>query len=96
MQKVLTTAGLLAASVAIPTVGVGMVTALGVKFALDRTILNNQDKWILEEIGDMINLGNTVTKSVSDKIVSPLFVKMDKNVGNIGKNTQTKIDGIFR
>lgn len=96
LQKVATTLGLLSASVLIPTVGVGMITALATKFALDRTILNNHDKWILEEIGDMINLGNVVTKSVSDKVLSPVLVKMDKGVGNIGKNTQSKIDGMFR
>ena len=98
LQQIFTASGMLAASVMIPTVGVGMIAALGVKFALDRTILDNQHKWVLEEVGDMINLGNTVTKSVSNKVLSPLLTKMDKGLGNIGKNTQSKIDGfgIFR
>lgn len=95
IQKIATGAGLLAASVLIPTVGVSLITTLGLKYMIDKTMLGN-DKGILDEINDIIKIGNVVTKSASDKILSPTLKQMDRGISKLGKNYQSKIDDIFR
>ena len=95
IQKIATGAGLLAAGVMIPTVGVGMIGSIGAKYMIDKTLLSN-NKGILEEMNDILLMGNTVTKNVSNKILSPVLNKSDKGMKNLGRNYQNKIDDIFR
>ena len=95
IQKIATGAGLLAASIMIPTVGVGMIGSIGAKYMIDKTLLSN-NKGILEEMNDILLMGNTVTKNVSNKILSPVLNKSDKGMKNLGRNYQNKIDDIFR
>ena len=95
IQKIATGAGLLAASVMIPTVGVGLIGSIGAKYMIDKTLLSN-NKGILDEMNDILLMGNTVTKNVSNKILSPVLNKSDKGIKKRGKNYQNKIDDIFR
>lgn len=95
IQKIATGAGLLTASVMFPTVAVSLMTTLGMKYAIDKVILGN-DKGLLDEINDIIKVGNVVTKSASDKILSPTLKYVDRGISNLGKNYQNKIDDIFR
>ena len=95
MQKIITGAGLLAASVMIPTVGVGLISTLGLKYLIDKSLLG-KDKGMLDEINDILKMGNVVTKNASNKILSPVLDKMDKGMNKLGKNYQNKIDYIFR
>lgn len=95
MQKIITGAGLLAASVMIPTVGVGLISTLGLKYLIDKSLLG-KDKGMLDEINDILKMGNVVTKNASNKILSPILDKMDKGMNKLGKNYQNKIDYIFR
>lgn len=95
IQKIATGAGLLAASVMIPTVGVGLISTLGLKYIIDKSILG-KDKGMLDEIKDVLRMGNGVTRSASNKILSPTLKKMDRGMNKLGKNYQDKIDDIFR
>lgn len=95
MQKIATGAGLLAASVMVPTVGVGLISTLGLKYIVDKAILG-KDKGMLDEINDILKMGNVVTKNASNKILSPTLKKMDRGMNKLGKNYQDKIDDIFR
>jgi hypothetical protein len=94
VQKIATGAGILASSVMIPTVGVGLMSTLGLKYMIDKSLLGN-DKGIVDEIDDILNAGAEVTKNVAGKI-SPALQKADKGVQDVGKNYQDKIDNIFR
>ncbi len=95
MQKIVTGAGLLAASVMIPVVGVGLISTLGLKYMADKTLLK-KDKGILDEIGDILKMGNTVTRTASNKILSPVLNKADKGIGKLGEKYQDKVDNYFR
>lgn len=95
MQKIVTGAGLLAASVMIPAVGVGLISTLGLKYMADKTLLK-KDKGILDEIGDILKMGNTVTRTASNKILSPVLNKADKGIGKLGEKYQDKVDNYFR
>lgn len=95
MQKIATGAGILAASVMIPTVGAGAIGLLGLKYMFDRSILG-KNKRILDEINDIIKMGNVVTKTASNKILSPTLNLADRGINKLGKNYQNKIDDIFR
>lgn len=95
MQKIITGAGLLAASVMIPTVGVGLISTLGLKYMIDKSLLG-KDKGMLDEINDIVRMGNVVTRNVSNKILSPTLNKMDRGMNKLGRNYQDKIDDIFR
>lgn len=98
IQKIATGAGLLAASVMIPGVGVSMIGAIGLKYMLDRTssdVLKN-NKTILDEMNDILNVSNKVTRTVSNNVISPALHGLDKGIKNLGKNYQSKIDGVFR
>lgn len=95
MQKIATGAGLLAASVMIPTVGVELIGTLGLKYMIDKSLLG-KDKGMLDEINDILRMGNVVTRNVSNKILSPTLNKMDRGMNKLGKNYQDKIDDIFR
>ncbi len=95
IQKIATGAGLLAASVMIPTVGVSLITTLGLKYAIDKSLLG-KNKGILDEINDILKMGNVVTRNASNKILSPTLNMVDRGMNNLGKNYQDKIDDIFR
>lgn len=95
MQKIVTGAGLLAASVMIPTVGVGLISTLGLKYMIDKSLLG-KDKGMLDEINDILRMGNVVTRNASNKILSPILNKMDRGMNKLGKNYQDKIADIFR
>lgn len=99
IQTLATAAGILAASVMIPTVGVGLITALGIKYVIDKPILGkNEEKndKMIDAISDILRIGNVVTKNVSNKILSPALNKIDKNINKLGKKYQGKIDYMFR
>ena len=51
---------------------------------------------MLDEIKDVLRMGNGVTRSASNKILSPTLKKMDRGMNKLGKNYQDKIDDIFR
>ena len=95
IQKIATGAGLLAASVMIPTVGVGLISTLGLKYMVDKSLLG-KNKGVLDEINDILRIGNLVTRSASNKILSPTLNKLDRGMNKLGKNYQDKIDDIFR
>ena len=95
LQKIATGAGLLAASVMIPTVGVGLISTLGLKYMIDKSFLG-KNKGMLDEINDILKMGNVVTRNASNKILSPTLNRMDRGMNKLGKNYQDKIDDIFR
>lgn len=95
VQKIATGAGMLAASVMIPTVGVGLISMLGLKYTVDKALLG-KNKGMVDEITDILRMGNSVTRKASDKILSPVLSKMDKGINKLGKNYQDKIDNLFR
>jgi hypothetical protein len=95
MQKIATGAGILAASVMIPTVGVGLASTLGLKYVIDKSLLG-KDKGMLDEINDILRVGSAVTRNASNKILSPILKNMDRGMDKLGKNYQDKVDDIFR
>ena len=95
LQKLATGAGILAASVMIPQVGVGVIGAIGLKDMIDKAVLGN-DKGMLDEINDILKMGNKVTKTASKKILSPTLNKMDRGMAKMGDKYQDKIDDMFR
>ncbi len=95
IQKIATTAGILAASVMIPTVATGLISILGLKYMIDKSLLG-KDRGMLDEINDILKAGNVVTKTASNKILSPTLNKMDRGMGKLGKKYQDKIDDMFR
>jgi len=96
LQKIATGAGILAASVMIPTVGISLISTLGLKYLIDRSILDKKDKGILDEVNDILRVGNVVTRNASSKILSPTLNRMDRGIDKLGRNYQEKIDDIFR
>lgn len=95
IQKLATGAGVLAASVMIPTVGVRLISTLGLKYMIDKSLLG-KNKGMLDEINDILRMGNVVTRSASNNILSPTLNKMDRGMNKLGKNYQDKIDDMFR
>lgn len=95
LQKIATGAGILAASVMVPGVGVGLISTLGLKYMFDNSLLG-KNKGILNEVNDILRAGNTVTRNVSNRILSPALYKADIGMYKLGKKYQNKIDDIFR
>lgn len=95
LQKIATGAGLLAAGVAVPAVGVSLISAIAFKYMIDKSMLH-KNRGVLEEVNDIIKMGNVVTKNVSNKILSPILNTADRGMNKLGKNYQGKIDDIFR
>ena len=95
IQKIATGAGILAASVMIPTVGVGLISTLGLKYMIDKSLLG-KNKGMLNEINDILRMGNIVRRNASNKILSPTLNKMDRGINKLGKDYQDKIDDMFR
>ena len=79
VQKILTGAGVLAACVAVPTIATSAITVVALKYMLDRGILDN-NKSLINEINDVLNVGNKVTNFVGRKVVSPALDTADKGV----------------
>lgn len=94
IQTLATAAGILAASVMIPSVGVGVVSMIGLKYLVDSSLGNN--KGLLGEIGDMLRAGNVVTRNVSNKILSPTLNTMDRGMKTLGRKYQDKVDNMLR
>lgn len=95
IQKIVTSAGILATSVMVPTVGVGLLSTIGVKYMMDKSLSRN-DKGMLDEIKDILQAGNVITRNVSNKILSPTLNKMERGTNKLGKKYQDKIDNMFR
>ena len=95
LQKIATGAGILAASVMVPGVGVGLISTLGLKYMFDNSLLG-KNKGILNEVNDILRAGNTVTRNVSNRILSPVLYKADIGMYKLGKKYQNKIDDMFR
>lgn len=53
-------------------------------------------KDINEKFMDTINTGNLVTRTVVNRVISPLLNCADKGIGRIGDKVQNKIDDLFR
>lgn len=94
IQTLATAAGILAASVMIPSVGVGIVSMIGLKYLVDSSLGNN--KGLLGEIGDMLRAGNVVTRNVSNRILSPTLNTMDRGMKTLGRKYQDKVDNMLR
>lgn len=94
IQTLATAAGILAASVMIPSVGVGVVSMIGLKYLVDSSLGNN--KGLLGEIGDMLRAGNVVTRNVSNRILSPTLNTMDRGMKTLGRKYQDKVDNMLR
>lgn len=94
-QKIVTSTGIIAASVTVPAVGASVATALALKYATDKTMYG-RNKGLVDEFNDIVRVGNRVTRKVSKKILSPTLRKIDKGISKLGKNYQDKVDDIFR
>lgn len=95
IQKIVTSAGILATSVMVLTVGVGLLSTIGVKYMMDKSLSRN-DKGMLDEIKDILQAGNVITRNVSNKILSSTLNKMERGTNKLGKKYQDKIDNMFR
>ena len=62
---------------------------------LDRGILDN-NKSLINEINDVLNVGNKVTNFVGRKVVSPALDTADKGVKKLGNKYQDGINNMFR
>ena len=95
IQKIAAGAGILAASVMIPAVGVTLISTLGLKYMMDKSLMG-KNKGMLDEINDILQMGNMVTINASNKVLSPVLNKMDRGLNKLGKKYQDKIDDMFR
>ena len=95
VQKILTGAGVLAACVAVPTIATSAITVVALKYMLDRGILDN-NKSLINEINDVLNVGNKVTNFVGRKVFSPALDTADKGVKKLGNKYQDGINNMFR
>ena len=95
LQKIATGAGIFAASVMVPTIGVGLISTVGLKYMVDNALLG-KNKSMLREVNDILRAGNTVTRNVGNRILSPVLNKADIGMYKLGKKYQHKIDDMFR
>jgi uncharacterized protein YjgD (DUF1641 family) len=79
----------------IPAVGVTLISTLGLKYMMDKSLMG-KNKGMLDEINDILQMGNMVTRNASNKVLSPVLNKMDRGLNKLGKNYQDKIDDMFR
>lgn len=93
VQKVLTGAGMLTAGLAIPAVGVTMIGVVGMKMMIDAA--SGKNKGIMDEIGDLLNMGNNVTHTATRTILNPILGKTDRGIKHIGRKYQDKMDDMF-
>lgn len=85
---------LLAASVAIPSVGVTLLGGAALKFGFDKML--GKDKNMMAEIGDMLQMGTSVTRGIMNVIGNPMLGAIDKGTRELGKNYQKGVDNLFR
>lgn len=95
LQKIVTGAGILAAGVMIPTVGIGLISAVGAKYLYDRTITNKHWKSIMDEINDIVEMGTRVTRGVTRSIISPVLDGAEAGIHKSGKKFQDFVDDKF-
>ncbi len=62
---------------------------------MDKSLMG-KNKGMLDEINDILQMGNMVTRNASNKVLSPVLNKMDRGLNKLGKNYQDKIDDMFR
>lgn len=98
-QVVATAGGLVVATVACPTVALGIgAIAVGKLFAdsvLNKTNSLGAKKGLLEEVNETLLLGNKLTTLACTKIISPAARFVDNKTKDLGKATQQKIDKTF-
>lgn len=97
-RKLMTTAGILTAGVMIPAVGVGLIGTVGLKYMIDRSILNTKiggkkgrDKGLLDEVKDILRAGDKVTEKVG-KYLRTLLSKADMGLAKAGQKYQDIVD----
>ena len=90
-QKIATGAGMLAASVMIPSVGTAALTLLATKYMMDRYLLGKQVD-LMDSALSLVNMGNKVTGLVCDKVFDPALKFADKETKDLGKSAQDWID----
>jgi len=64
---------------------VGLISTLGLKYMIDKSLLG-KNKGMLDEINDILRMGNVVTRSASNKILSPTLNKMNIGMNKFGRN----------
>ena len=69
IQRLATAAGLLAAGLAIPTIGMGLIGLIALKYMADQS--SGKHKSIFDEMNDIVFASSMITKGVSDAILSP-------------------------
>lgn len=94
VQKIAAGTVIIGTSILIPSVGVIVIGGIGLKY-LSESLLGKR-KSLLQEVKDIINIGTVVTKTIGNKILSPIFEKTDKGAKKLGEKYQTKIDNVFR
>lgn len=94
IQKIAAGAAIIGTSIFVPSVGVIVIGGIGLKYMAGSML--GKRKSLLEEAKGIINMGTVVTKTIGNKILSPVFEKTDKGAKNLGQKYQTKIDNIFR
>lgn len=95
VQKIITGAGALAACVSVPTIATSALTVVALKYMVDRGILDN-NRSLVNEINDILNVGNKITDFVSRKVFSPALDTADKGVKKLGNKYQDGINNMFR
>lgn len=98
-RKLMTTAGILTAGVMIPAVGAGLIGAVGLKYMIDKSILNTKiggkngrDKGLLDEVKDILRAGDKVTEKVGKYVLSPLLSEADMGLAKAGQKYQDIVD----
>lgn len=95
VQKIITGAGVLAASVAVPAIATNTLTIVGLKYIFDRGILNKNES-LLKEVNDVLSVGTKITNFVGRKILGPALNTADKGVKKLGDKYQKGINNMFR
>lgn len=96
LQKIATGTGVLLISVTCSPVGVGLIGVVGLKYMIDKGLLGKRKANLLSEFNDIVNVGNVLTKTVCNSILSPVLRTADRGINNVGNMYQDKIDDIFR
>ena len=93
IQKILTGAGIVTAGIMIQPVGVALISTIGIHRMMDA--VSNNGKGLVDDVNDILKVGNSITKEVIDKIISPTLNKLDNKTKQLGKISQEKIDDAF-
>lgn len=95
LQKIVAGTGILAAGVMIPTVGIGLISAVGAKYLYDKTIAGKDWKGMLDEINDIVEMGARVTRGVTRSIISPALEGAEVGIKKTGRKFQDYVDDKF-